>query len=160
MTFFFSVFFFFSSATKRRKRKSWSCQLQKKKKKRFKNHLFLPFPFIFSATKDPLDKKIIFFPFISQQPNKALKREIQTGKMKDPENVMLLRCNARIEIQIADRGSGWGWESVRELLIEREKYLANMALTPSVFGESRKWRHFCKRQRRNSKRRHCVRRVQ
>ena len=107
MTFFFSVFFFFLRQPNEEREKVEVVNF-KKKKKRFKNHLFLPFPFIFSATKDPLDKKIIFFPFISQQPNKALKREIQTGKMKDPENVMLLRCNARIEIQIADRGSGWG----------------------------------------------------
>ena len=57
-----------------------------------KNNFFLLFPFIFFATKDPSDKKIIFFPFISKQPNKAREREreIQTGKMKVPENVMLL----------------------------------------------------------------------
>ena len=110
-----------------------------KKKKKFKNHLFLPFPFIFSATKDPSNKKNHFFPFISQKPNKVLEREreIRARKMKVPENVMLLQPNARIESQIAispimDRV---GYKNrVKELLIKREKYSANMGLTHLCLG--------------------------
>ena len=57
--------------------------------------------------------------------------------MKVPENVMLLRPNAGIESQIAislivDRV---GYKNrVKELLIEREKYLANMGLTRLCLG--------------------------
>ena len=69
------TFFFFSLATKQRKRKSWSCQLQKKKEKKVQKSPFPSRSFHFLCNKRPIDKKIIFFPFISQQPNKALERE-------------------------------------------------------------------------------------
>ena len=62
---------------------------------------------------------------------------VQRMSKKVPENVMLLRRNAGIESQIAfspivDRV---GYENrVRDLLIEREKYLANMGLTRLCLG--------------------------
>lgn len=62
---------------------------------------------------------------------------VQRMSKKVPENVMLLRRNSGIESQIAfspivDRV---GYENrVRELLIEREKYLANMGLTRLCLG--------------------------